>query len=483
MSDRGERPDYNPDRLTLFVFLWACQALVHQEFYSRWLAEDNLYGWLLTGVAMATLLNPRSLLLFTGMLIASVVYNVLKWPFVVNHILVETLINLTILASIGGILIRRRGDLQDPLRRREAIYEGFAPVVRWMLIVMYYFALIAKLNHDFFDTDLSCVAMMYHDLVRRAPFLPTALWAKTAAIWGTVVIEAAIPLLLTFRRTRYLGVGLGMPFHLMLGLIGHRTFSALAFALYALFLMRPLIEFINDLRRWLIAHLGKRRLAAGLTVGRIAAVALVATLIGADMSGHYRSGIGPFLIYRVAWVVWILWSLIVATLYVTAICRRFGRAESASPALVGGPLLLWAALLPVLLNGLSQYMGLKTETCFTMYSNLRTEGGINNHLFMPALRLAGYQDDLVEILRTDHPRLLPFVESEQLLTRFEFRRILSDDDRDCSVLFHYEGKFNDFHRHNGKNNHPDLAAKHPFWLAKLLYFRPVPKGTRCPCQH
>ncbi len=68
--------------------LWACQALVHQEFYSSWLSQNSPWGWIVTAFALATLVRPSSLWLFTGMLASSVVYNFLEWPFVVNHILV-----------------------------------------------------------------------------------------------------------------------------------------------------------------------------------------------------------------------------------------------------------------------------------------------------------------------------------------------------------------------------------------------------------
>jgi NADH:ubiquinone oxidoreductase subunit 6 (subunit J) len=54
-------------------------------------------------------------------------------------------------------------------------------------------------------------------------------------------------------------------------------------------------------------------------------------------------------------------------------------------------------LIPALLfaNGLMPYLGLKTETSFAMYSNLRTEGGYSNHWLMPAsLQVWDYQRDL-----------------------------------------------------------------------------------------
>ena len=76
------------DRLTVFTFLWACQALVHQEFFRHWFQEAPLLGWILTISIVGTLLFPRSLILFSTMLSSSVFYNVgVRWPFVANHIL------------------------------------------------------------------------------------------------------------------------------------------------------------------------------------------------------------------------------------------------------------------------------------------------------------------------------------------------------------------------------------------------------------
>src|SRR5262245_54000211 len=117
MSEPGR-----PSRLSVFAFLWACQALVHHEFYSRWLAAGDGAGWLVLGFGLALLVRPSSLPLFVGLLVSSATYNVRKWPFVVNHILVETLVNLTILAALAGSWLadRPRGAPADRAFRERA---------------------------------------------------------------------------------------------------------------------------------------------------------------------------------------------------------------------------------------------------------------------------------------------------------------------------------------------------------------------------
>lgn len=475
----------SPNRLTVFAFLWACQALVHQDFYSDWQLQHLPAGWILTAFVLATLIRPSSILLFTGMLISSVVYNVLKWPFVVNHILVESLINLTILAAIVSTLISSAGDrrhISDS--SRESIYDRFAPVVMVMLILVYYFAFVAKLNWDFVNPEVSCVVVMYGDLLRRFPFLPDADQAAWFVIASTLVVEATIPLLLTFRRTRHLGVLVGVPFHLVLGLVGHRTFSALAFALYGLICMSELVTIVAlvQSRATTFFSAGARK-----AIYRTVASALLlsfALLVAAELTGQLRSGIGPLKIYRIPWLVWILWSLGLGAIFAACAWKFYRHDRTSRLELTKSrPGILWAMLTLVVLNGVSQYLGLKTETCFTMYSNLRTEGEFNNHFFIPAWRVSSYQDDLVQIVSTSIPELQEFTHSDTLLTCFELRRILSTATGDFEIVLRRNGELYELYRRGHDEADSELLRPHSLVQSKLLRFRPVSVAECAPCQH
>ncbi|MAR10259.1 MAG: hypothetical protein CL681_09825 [Blastopirellula sp.] len=475
-EQRWEGTDCVP-RLTVFTFLWACQALVHQEFYSSWLHEDNPLGWALTSVALATLLWPKVLGLFIAMLATSIVYNVVKWPFVVNHILLESGINGTILLAIV-LQLARRETRYGSREFRDQVFDAFAPVIRFMLVVMYYFAILSKLNWDFLDPEVSAVSAMYVDLLRRIPVLPTSLGAKSLAIVLTLIIEAAIPILLTFRRTRYAALAIGLPFHFMLGLIGHRTFSALAFALYSLYCIEPLSVVISQYYETWKQRWGLLRLQRATKLARLGVVGSVLLLVAADYTGHFRDGLGWARIYRIPWLIWGCWSFGVACAYLMAM-----RQKVADPPRQVTFNWVWCVVPLLFLNGASQYLGLKTETCFTMYSNLRTEGGRNNHLFMPALRLTPHQDELIEIIATDHPQLQPFIERRQYIVRFELRRILSEYPGDVEVTYRYQGQLQKVTRQRGVSSDPSLTTRHPLILAKLLYFRPVYMGPKALHQH
>lgn len=84
-----------------------------------------------------------------------------------------------------------------------------------------------------------------------------------------------------------------------------------------------------------------------------------------------------------------------------------------------------AGILLLVVNSLTPYVGLKTESSFTMFSNLRTEDGRWNHLFIPeAVKVFPHQDDLVQITASNDQALQASTENGQRLVRFELERYL-----------------------------------------------------------
>jgi hypothetical protein len=62
---------------------------------------------------------------------------------------------------------------------------------------------------------------------------------------------------------------------------------------------------------------------------------------------------------------------------------------------------------------------------FTMFSNLATEHGESNHLFLPRVPMAGPQDDLVRVLSRTDPYLHSTADQNLLVTHHELRRRLT----------------------------------------------------------
>jgi hypothetical protein len=181
---------------------------------------------------------------------------------------------------------------------------------------------------------------------------------------------------------------------------------------------------------------------------------------------------------------WLPLALLIALGYVLAIAR--GRGDSlAGQARTAPPWpLLWLFPLLVLLNGACPYLDLKTTTAFSMFSNLRTEDGHNNHLFLPRLPLFGYQDDLVEVLEANDPRLAGLARSGDLLPWFEFRRIASTTQPSTRIHCRRNGEERLLSRDDDSAESQEAFTPHSWWLAKLLVFRPIrPFGEPMTCRH
>jgi hypothetical protein len=146
----------------------------------------------------------------------------------------------------------------------------------------------------------------------------------------------------------------------------------------------------------------------------------------------------------------------------------------------------WLLFFPLLvfLNGISPYLGLRTVPAFSMFSNLRTEGGITNHLFMPAtaLRVASFQEDLVTILDVDDEGLKRFARRPRR-TFFALQHIvqkmaLEQGKTDIAISFRRGSRRVDL---RNAEEDPELMARIPWLQRKLLRFRAVPISRRREC--
>lgn len=480
--DQGER--LADAAFRTFAFLWAAAAMFHYAAWTGGLVPPD--ALVVLPAAVAVLLRPSSVVRFVvlaGLQVATVVY---FYPDrVSNHWLLAFFVNLTILIAAAHLAYRDR--TVQPGR----LFEMFAPALRLALLVLYFFAVFHKLNADFFNPAVSCATDLYTNIA-GAWHLPIWNWFLALLPAATIVVEVAIPVLLVVRRTRVLGIALGMVFHSMLAFdLAHTyyDFSSTVYALYFVFLPYDYLGRMRD--HWAGSALGQRVAAwhdRGLL--RRAFTAFLVGILGiVAFSTAYQilNARSPFMEIegsRRALLILntVLWVIYAATLLVLFL--RSARAERIADAVRGRdgfapkPLL---ALIPLamLLNGFSPYLGLKTEDSFAMFSNLQTEAGNNNHFLMSTdLRLTGFQDDLVRVVETSDRGLRERVGTDYLMTYFEFRRYLSQRP-DASVTFVRGGERFTIPR---VGDDPELSSPPPLWQSKLLQFRPVDTneaGVRC----
>lgn len=401
------------DLFGLLGFGLALTLILHQLWWYGFDARHPLVlvaaGWVL--------LRPASVPRVLALLAAAVAGVAVDMPDVGDHVLLIGVCGAGILsyAVITSLAARR---LPEP----GALFERIAPFLRAAVIVLYAAVALSKLNADFLDPATSCAAAMSSRIVWFDPGLLGS-WRIEPAIWGTISVEASLPLLLALRRTRGIGLLLGAGFHLVLALAGNVPFSALMLALYVAFLpvdaparVRALLAGLPPPEA-LRAH--RHRLEP------VALAAMGACWLAAGLLADANPALAEALVdYGARLVI----ALVVGAAVGVGLALRGRRIAPTQP--VAGTIralhpVLLAAIGLLVLNAASPYLGLKTETTFSMFSGLRTEPGHWNSAIVPeALRVFPLQDDLVRVLATDDPVLQRTIDDAETLPRAELDRYL-----------------------------------------------------------
>lgn len=550
-SSPADRTPYRP--FPAFAFVWAVTTLVHQLAFTFW--TESWQGWVLVLAAVAAIQRSECVLRFAVLAVSSLLHLWEKLPFVPNHILYEGMLHLIMLLAMAGffwngpgraelarswpvwkprlplaivaILCKAgyfllpalpQGHLLGALTTLfllvalgrflfapaavgsgEVYFSGAAPVLRAAVVAMYVWAVTQKLNWDYFDPEVSCAAKLHKEIAAYfGGIVPTATWTLHAAAAGSLVFELGIPVLLYFARTRYLGFVAAVAFHLWLSMhyaAGIFSFTSLILAILMLFLPLGWGQRMQDL--W---DLQSRRLGGGdLRKGRRRAHAIVigvffATLVtqGALYLAIARSYDVFWTANRIGFSAFFAWGLWLGASYLVS---GWGSDWKTAPLPNrAAATIAWAGLLPVVLNGVWPWIGGRTQTSFSMYSNLRSEGA-GNHMFLKRVDLFQLQNDIVQVLASAPDILGPSSKprgiqqfanlGHRFLPWFEFRRLVSEREGDFEVVYARNGKEESLGRKEGKN-YGDPAAFEPLtlWQRKFVWFRRLEtlEGPMC-CTH
>jgi hypothetical protein len=398
----------------------------------------------------------------------------LKLPIVSNHALLIAFVNLTMLLAW---VVWRYDDVTKPL------YEMLAPSVRVQLLILYFFAILHKLNVDFLTPAESCATIFYLHINEWLPFVPIQL-AGFSAVIG-IVAETAILLLLCWPRGRLWGILLGMLFHstLTFDLYQHFfDFSSLMFAFYWLFVPDDFLTAFEA--RW--QNLTWRGQFYSFATPALYEKAIRWLLIGVFL---FSMGFGFFheesrwfdLHFYSRQLLWFVYGPLLLLMF------SFTALTLTQPYRYQTPFFHYASplktalfmFIPLLLilNGFSPYLGLRTANAFDMYSNLRIEGGRSNHLiFRRPLDLLTY--DLVTIIHSSDPFLQSQADQHLGFVYFEFWDYVSHHPN-ITVIYQRQGQTYSI---SHASDMPDLATPPALLWRKLLHFRQVDleeNGARC----
>lgn len=462
----------------LFAWLWAFSGLLDIAPFHAWFASP--FHTLSAACCALVLLRPSWLPGVAAMHALRIATFAWDSPDTANHQLLYAIASAAVLCAFP-IAARRKARRPTP----QDWLETFAPVLRVMLFALYFFGVLHKLNRDYFDPEVSCAVGTFAAVAPAwLDRLATAnLATRSSLIAGSLLVESAVPLLLAFGRTRRAGIALGALFHGFLGL-RFFAFSTGLLAFYALFVPSALWERAAALVAQRRARGGPAAALLSPLCAGIAALLVVAAFgvsgallaEDAEWAALPRAG---FPLLAVGWILLIgvplAWLLGSGQLAADFAGRSPGRLASA-PVLLVFPAI-------VLFHGMSPYLGLRTVPAFSMFSNLRTEGGLTNHWFMPsrALRIAGFQEDLVTVRTAQDEELLRFARRPRR-TFYDFKmriqRMAAAGKHDIAVSYRRGSQVHALAR---AETDPELMEPVPWWQRKWLKFRPVPISTQREC--
>ena len=486
-GDPGSGPHGAAAAFRVFAILWAVFHLMELLIWPVWLLAG--WGWGVFFTASAVLFRPDSVRRLVFLVVASVAKTFHEMPFVPNHVLFAWYLNLTIIAAL--IVLRFRG--------RGAVCGGawislFAPLLRAQVVALYLLSALQKMNRDYLDAELSCASVIFREIADDLRVIPQWDWLASASTYTSIAVEILIPLLLLISRTRLLGLLIGIAFHGFLGFhfgLGVHGFTFLMFTLFTLFLPARVVERLAVASSW--PSLRPLRIGTGRALALLFAIWVFGVIrsqvwlylnIGRELYVYHAA----YIMAQGFWLVLTLW--LVAGLGV--VLWRFGASgqlisrAGALPTAVAAMLIVGTAALP--------WIGSKTQTSFSMFSNLRTEFG-ENHLFLRRLHWIGAQDDMVEVLSSKpdvfDPAVNPgsgqqYANTGTIMPMFELRRLAHQIGGELEVEFMRDGEKHTAVRDAGGNisGVAEVFDAPGFLARKFLWFRRHETTTGCMhCTH
>lgn len=407
--------------------------------------------WLVSIAAILLIEKPNCLLRLAALGILQLAYLWTKLPNANNHMIILGYVNLSFLILIGIQLWQNGWEKSGPL---------ILPVtyIKAVFLIGYLAAAVSKLNSDFFDPEKSCsVSMMYHAL---APFgiqdgsLPHSV--EAAQPYFITGMEFLIPLLLLMTRTRWIGIIVIIIFHIGISFSPRSTaldFCLVLFTIVYLFLplsaTAQIYELARRFRNWLPICLADYKTLLFVVSSFVIAIALWSkkgTVLG-----------NPNWLMLAPMVLSMGFTLILLSISQRNVFS--GRTEQPiqSETHRVAQIAFVVLILIQLVNISSPYLGGRSQSVFTMYSNLQTEGMTSNHFFIPRLAVKTKQDDLVKVFQSSNSQVQRYSRDGRLMTWHELTRHLSADP---TASIHYERNGEEFEYAHALEN-PELVKRYP----------------------
>ena len=420
-----QKDKYSENPQLLFIAMW---GIAHIGHFLRKGSVLDIFAWIVLLLAILVVFKPESSKRMAALAAVQLFYLFKEMPFTDNHLYIMGFINAGLLIAIAVSYAKKTSYLHNINLSMGYLCAAF--------LIAYFAAAFAKLNTGFFDTDYSCAVTMFYDsasIITAKNFLPSTL--ESLLPYYVTAAELSIPLLLLFRKTRYLGILVLVFFHLGISLSPTATALDFTIALFALAV--PFLD--RDAKHEVIRilySLGKK------TVGFFTAsvyswpfVIFLFLFLIKSSSRLLSLGIYPY------WLLLAPFALLSGGILLITVFRiglSWNSSDNSNPFRPLYPI-HYLLLLFLIINAATPYLGIKTIGTFTMYSNLQTENSSSNHFLVDRYFGSMPLDDMVEVISSDHSVLNSFAQSGYWITNHELTRILSESPT-SSVQFQRGGE-------------------------------------------
>lgn len=402
-----------------------------------------LLGIIITGI------NKFKFCLFLCFTIIYFLY--FHFPEVANHVNLILIINFTLLAGAVYTWLSPRFTTDNDY------YRIISPIIRIFLILVYFWAGFHKLNRDFFNTDYSCASSTFINIIRMlfsstlgipsliilgaisSIFIYKTIFQEYKHLLLSLLNNSLIKVLLISLSILILAAGLSIYFfnlievvkflallataivvivwelagsvllfipacqaavffvsmfmHLVLAPIGFVDFGALIFALWLTFIPQNYYSNFN-----LPVKLPKSNIQLNRSL-----LYVFINIVGGIIAGVYHLAYPYFNNKALTGIIFIASVLIVIAPSVKTILANPKSWQGVAIFNRQTPRFLYIFALVLSFWAMTPYLGLRTAGNFSMFSNLRTERDVSNHLLLGnnPLKIWDYQEDVVKFREID----------------------------------------------------------------------------------
>ena len=385
---------YRVSELNSFLIVFFTATLV--DVGMRW--SNSPFDFLILFLGTLLAFTPFTRELFIVFIISSTIRLLSLFPNIDSYLILNLLFNLAFLSALA-MKWREKASW-------EITYARLKPFIRYVTILVYFFAGFHKFNQDFLNPATSCASSIASTIMWSVFGSSVTLPSAVLKIFPYLVlfVELGGAFFLLHHLTRKFGIIALVLMHLSLSLISFADFTACMFWCLFCFIgdsyWNSLEETIPAVINGTLMGRLLKKLRLPFSIYTYLWINLISTFTMATLFIFAHSFKGRLQLH----INFFLLSLALLFGLFLVKKNKLNFDVSLQPNVIWKP--LWAFVAILFVNSLSPYLGLRSGGNLAMFSNLVTENHVSNHFIMPAeaFKITNYLDDIVWIRKID-PRI------------------------------------------------------------------------------